>query len=100
MTKGGDIANETVTPLDDSVGAETVARWLNCSSRVVRHYAEEGLAIRVGPGRFDIERSVGDVVLHLRELASSRRGFVGHVPQQDRRGSSVRPNAPGGRVRR
>ena len=52
-------------------------RWLNCSVRMVRQYAEEGLVIRIGPGRFDLERSIGNVVLHLRELASSRRGADG-----------------------
>jgi phage terminase Nu1 subunit (DNA packaging protein) len=77
MTKGGSIAKQTVEPVDDSVDAATVARWLNCSPRQVREYAEEGLVVRVGPGRFDLERSVGNVVLHLRELASSRRGADG-----------------------
>ena len=70
---GGGIEKETFTPLDDSVDAATVARWLNCSPRMVRQYAE-GLAIRAGPGRFDLKRSVGNVVLHLRKLASSRKG--------------------------
>ena len=77
MAKGGGIAKKTVTPMDDLVDAATVARWLNCSTRMVRQYAEEGLAVRTGPGRFDLERSVGNVVLHLRELASSRRGADG-----------------------
>jgi phage terminase Nu1 subunit (DNA packaging protein) len=77
MTKGGLIAKEKVTPVDDSVDAATVARWLNCSTRQVRQYAEEGLAVRTGPAQFDLERSVGNVVLHLRELASSRRGADG-----------------------
>lgn len=77
MVDGGGIAKKTVTPADDSVDAEMVARWLNCSTRQVRQYAEEGLAVRTGPGRFDLERSVGNVVLHLRELASSRRGADG-----------------------
>jgi phage terminase Nu1 subunit (DNA packaging protein) len=77
MANGGGIAKKTVAPADDSVDAATVARWLNCSPRMVRQYAEEGLVIRTGPGRFDLERSVGNVVLHLRELASSRRGADG-----------------------
>jgi phage terminase Nu1 subunit (DNA packaging protein) len=77
MIEGGSIAKKTVTPVDDSVDAATVARWLNCSTRQVREYAEQGLVIRTGPGRFDLERSVGNVVLHLRELASSRRGADG-----------------------
>jgi phage terminase Nu1 subunit (DNA packaging protein) len=77
MTKGGSIAKKTVAPMDNSVDVETVARWLNCSPRMVRQYAEEGLAVRTGPGRFDLERSVGNVVLHLRELASSRKGADG-----------------------
>jgi phage terminase Nu1 subunit (DNA packaging protein) len=77
MAKGGGIAKKTVTAVDDSVDAEMVARWLNCSTRQVRQYAEEGLVVRTGPGRFDLERSVGNVVLYLRELASSRRGSDG-----------------------
>jgi phage terminase Nu1 subunit (DNA packaging protein) len=77
MAKGGGIAKKTVTAVDDSVDAEMVARWLNCSTRMVRQYAEEGLVIRIGPDRFDLERSVGNVVLYLRELASSRRGADG-----------------------
>jgi len=77
MKTGGGIEKETFTPLDDSADAATVARWLNCSPRMVRQYAEEGLASRAGPGRFDLERSVGNVVLHLRELASSRKGADG-----------------------
>ena len=77
MANGGGIAKKTGTPMDNSVDAATVARWLNCSPRMVRQYAEEGLVVRTGPGRFDLERSVGNVVLHLRELASSRRGADG-----------------------
>ena len=77
MANGGGIAKKTGTPMDDSVDAATVARWLNCSPRMVRQYAEDGLAVRTGPGRFDLERSVGNVVLNLRELASSRRGADG-----------------------
>jgi phage terminase Nu1 subunit (DNA packaging protein) len=73
MTTGAGIVIETVTSMDDSVDAKTVARWLNCSPRMVRQYAEEGLAVRTGPGRFDLERSVGNVVKHLRELASGHR---------------------------
>jgi len=42
MKTGGGIEKETFTPLDDSVDAATVARWLNCSPRMVRQYAEEG----------------------------------------------------------
>ena len=68
---------DTDKRMDNSVDAATVARWLNCSPRMVRQYAEEELAVRTGPGRFDLERSVGNVVLHLRELASSRRGADG-----------------------
>ena len=56
MANGGGIAKKTVAPADDSVDAATVARWLNCSTRMVRQYAEEGLAVRTGPGRFDLER--------------------------------------------
>jgi phage terminase Nu1 subunit (DNA packaging protein) len=74
MANGGGIAKKTVAPVDDSVDAATLGRWLNCSLRQVREYAEEGLVVRTGPGQFDLERSVGNVVLHLRELASSRRG--------------------------
>jgi phage terminase Nu1 subunit (DNA packaging protein) len=77
VAEGGDIAKNMDTPMDDSVDAEMVARWLNCSTRMVRQYAEQGLVIRIGPDRFDLERSVGNVVLYLRELASSRRGADG-----------------------
>jgi phage terminase Nu1 subunit (DNA packaging protein) len=77
MANGGGIAKNTDEPVDNSVDAATVARWLNCSPRMVRQYAEEGLVVRTGPGRFDLERSVGNVVLYLRELASSRRGADG-----------------------
>ncbi len=59
--------------MDDLVDAATVARLLNCTTRMVRQYAEEGLAVRVGPGRFDLEASVRGVVKHLRELASGHR---------------------------
>jgi phage terminase Nu1 subunit (DNA packaging protein) len=77
VAEGGDIAKNMDTPMDDSVDAEMVARWLNGSTRMVRQYAEQGLVIRIGPDRFDLERSVGNVVLYLRELASSRRGADG-----------------------
>jgi phage terminase Nu1 subunit (DNA packaging protein) len=77
MANGGGIAKNMDTPMDASVDAATVGRWLSCSPRMVRQYAEEGFAVRTGPGRFDLERSVGNVVLHLRELASSRRGADG-----------------------
>jgi phage terminase Nu1 subunit (DNA packaging protein) len=73
MTEGGDIAKEEITPMDDSVDAATIARWLNCSTRQVRQYTEEKLVIRTGPGRFDLEASVRGVVKHLRELASGHR---------------------------
>jgi hypothetical protein len=39
MTEGGNIAKEAVTQVDISVDAATVARWLNCSTRMVRQYA-------------------------------------------------------------
>lgn len=73
MTRDRSIAKKTVAPVDDSVDVETVARWLNCSPRMVRQYADEGLAVRTGPGRFDLEASVRGVVNHLRELASGHR---------------------------
>jgi hypothetical protein len=77
MKTAGGIEKETVAPADHSVDAATVARWLNCSTRQVRQYAEDGLVVRTGPGLFDLERSVGNVVSHLREFASSRRGADG-----------------------
>ena len=77
MTKGGSIAKNTGKPMDDSVDAATVARWLNCSTRQVREYVERRLVVRTGPGQFDLEASVRGVVLYLRELASSRRGADG-----------------------
>jgi hypothetical protein len=40
VAEGGDIAKNMDTPMDDSVDAEMVARWLNCSTRMVRQYAE------------------------------------------------------------
>ena len=73
MANGGGIAKKTVAPADDSVDAATVGRWLGCSPRMVRQYAEEGRAVRTGPGRFDLEASVRGVVKHLRELASGHR---------------------------
>jgi phage terminase Nu1 subunit (DNA packaging protein) len=73
MANGGGIAKNMDTPMDASVDAVTVGRWLSCSPRMVRQYAEEGLAVRTGPGRFDLEASVRGVVLHLRELASGHR---------------------------
>jgi phage terminase Nu1 subunit (DNA packaging protein) len=73
MTNGIGIAKETVTPVDDSVDAATLARWLNCSMRQARQYTEEGVAVRTGPGGFDLEASVRGVVKHLRELASGHR---------------------------
>jgi phage terminase Nu1 subunit (DNA packaging protein) len=73
MANGGGIAKKTGTPMDDSVDAATLARWLNCSMRQVRQYAEQRLAVRTGPGRFDLEASVRGVVKHLRELASGHR---------------------------
>jgi phage terminase Nu1 subunit (DNA packaging protein) len=77
MTKGGSIAKNTGKPMDDSVDAATVARWLNCSTRQLREYVGRGLVVRTGPGQFDLEASVRGVVLYLRELASSRRGADG-----------------------
>ena len=77
MANGGGIAKKTGTPMDDSVDAATVARWLNCSTRQVREYVERRLVVRTGPGQFDLEASVRGVVLYLRELASSRRGADG-----------------------
>ena len=73
MTRDRSIAKKTVAPVDDSVDTATVARWLNCSPRMVRQYADQGLAVRAGPGRFDLEASVRGVVKHLRELASGHR---------------------------
>ena len=39
MTEGGNTAKEAATQVDISVDAATVARWLNCSLRMVRQYA-------------------------------------------------------------
>ena len=77
MTKGGSITKNADKSVDDSVDAATVARWLKCSTRMVREYVEQGLVVRTGPGQFDLEASVRGVVLYLRELASSRRGADG-----------------------
>ena len=73
MAEGDCIVSDADKSVDDSVDVETVARWLNCSPRQVRQYAEENLAVRTGPGRFDLEASVRGVVKHLRELASGHR---------------------------
>jgi phage terminase Nu1 subunit (DNA packaging protein) len=77
MTRDGGIVSYAGKPMDDSVDAATVARWLNCSTRQVREYVERRLVVRTGPGQFDLEASVRGVVLYLRELASSRRGADG-----------------------
>jgi hypothetical protein len=44
MANGGDITKKTVTPMDDSVDAATVGRWLSCSPRMVRQYAQANRA--------------------------------------------------------
>jgi phage terminase Nu1 subunit (DNA packaging protein) len=73
MATSGRFVKDTGEPMEDPVDAATLARWLNCSTRQVRQYAQENVAVRTGLGRFDLEASVRGVVEHLRELASGHR---------------------------
>jgi hypothetical protein len=61
MTEGGNIAKEAVTQVDISVDAATVARWLNCSPRMVRQYATNSSAGQL-LSMADVEAVWGDLV--------------------------------------
>jgi phage terminase Nu1 subunit (DNA packaging protein) len=76
MREGASNAKKTVTPVGSGRRGDgrALAQPLDASGAAVRR---RGLAVRTGPARFDLERSVGNVVLHLREFASSRRGADG-----------------------
>lgn len=62
---------------DEWVTAVELGEWLGLSDRSVRDLAEEGFAVRVARGRYDLRASIRAYVEHLREVAAGRASADG-----------------------
>ena len=58
---------------DSTVTTAELARWLHCTDRAVRMYADKGIISPVGRGKWSLRASVAAVVEHLRAVASQHR---------------------------
>ncbi len=63
-------------PKDDDilVDVATLASVFACDERTVRGYAERGIAVKSGRGRYLLKASTRNLIEHLRETASGRGG--------------------------
>ena len=59
--------------------ARALARLWSCSTREVRLLAERGIAVRVSPGRYALNKSTQNYIVHLREVAAGRHSRDGSV---------------------
>lgn len=59
---------------NEPVSAKVLAEWLAVSDRMVREWADRGIVIRTGRGRYALQESVTNVVRHLREVSAGRGG--------------------------
>jgi phage terminase Nu1 subunit (DNA packaging protein) len=55
-----------------------LAEMLDCTTRTVEKYAQQGLIVRVSRGRYHLAQSVKKVVNYLRAQAASQRSASGH----------------------
>ena len=67
------VAEEAALP------AQALARLWSCSTREVRLLAERGIAVRLGPGRYAVNKSTQNYIVHLREVAAGRHSKDGSV---------------------
>jgi phage terminase Nu1 subunit (DNA packaging protein) len=56
------------------VSARNLGQILGVSQKTIERYASDGLAVRVGHGRYRLVQSVSNVVKRLREKAAGRLG--------------------------
>jgi phage terminase Nu1 subunit (DNA packaging protein) len=56
-----------------SVSAEELADLFDCSDRLIRQLAEEGIAVRVGRGKYDANASTTRYINHLKNTIVLRR---------------------------
>jgi phage terminase Nu1 subunit (DNA packaging protein) len=56
-----------------SVSGEELAEIFGCSDRLVRQLTEDGIAVRVGHGRYDADASTTNYINHLRNTIVLRR---------------------------
>ena len=71
MTKKSD---KIVKAGDVIVDAPALARICRLNVRTIHKLAEQGIIVRVSPGRFDQWSSIGNLLEHYREQASGRIG--------------------------
>lgn len=51
----------------------TLAKLFDCSDRNIRDLAKRNLVVKVGPGRYDLGKSVQSYVKHLRGMAAGHK---------------------------
>jgi phage terminase Nu1 subunit (DNA packaging protein) len=60
-----------------SVTSQQLAEVFDCTKRMVEKYAEQGIVVRVGRGRYHFLSSVKNLVVHLRKQAALQEGSEG-----------------------
>lgn len=58
----------------DGATAEQLAQLFDCTPRQIQLWAQDGICVRVGHGRYNAAESTRNVVRHLREQAAGRAG--------------------------
>lgn len=59
---------------NEVVSAKALGQWLDVTDRMVREYADKGIVIRSGRGKYLLQESVTNLVKHLREVSAGRGG--------------------------
>ena len=54
------------------VTADVLSRWLGVSETIIRELARKGIVVRAGRGKYDLERSVCNVVSDMRRTISHK----------------------------
>ena len=74
-----ELAGEHGVAEEAALPARALARLWSCSTREVRLLAERGIAVRLGPGRYALNKSTQNYIVHLREVAAGRHSKDGSI---------------------
>jgi len=64
--------NENVTSRAEGVTVGELARLFRCTERAIQLLAKSGTVVKLEPGRYDKDESVGADIVHLRQAAAGR----------------------------
>lgn len=59
---------------NETVSAKELGQWLGVTDRMVREYADRGIVVRHGRGKYLLQESVTNLLRHLREVSAGRGG--------------------------